>query len=494
MNSNLLMASSQIGFPILSLLIWLPLLGAGALLLGARTLPAKPLALALCGVQVVLSLLIVTAFRDDTAALQFTETMGLYRLGVDGTSLWFLPLTALLCTLAVLAPDSGRGASREPGYYVAVLAFAACMHGAFVAVDAVLFVAFFAAEIVPSAYLIARHGTGEQRHASARQYVTVMVAASTLVGAGLWLASAGSATALPDMLAARLPENAQTLPFLLLLLGFGIKAPLFPLHAWLPRVLEQGPMVGMSVFLVGLKLGTYGMLRFMLPLLPAASAEWLWLAATLGVCSLVFGALIAFVQTNLRRMLAYASISHVGVVMLGLFSLNLTGMQGAIIQMMSLGLCAAGLFFIAAFLEARLGHAQAMTVGGLGRSAPWLAASFLVIGLAGVGMPGTSGFNGEHLVMIGAYKVHWAMALAVGLGTFLGAAYFLRCYQRAFMGGALATAPVMSDLGLQEKLVAVAVTASVLWVGLYTTPIMRTITPTLVATEALIGHATAPKR
>ena len=494
MNSSLMMASTQIGIPILSLLVWLPLLGAALLLAGPRLLPAKSLALALCAVQVGLSLWIVMAFRDDTAALQFAEVMGPYRLGIDGTSLWFLPLTALLCTLAVLAPDKGRSAQREPGYFAALLAFAACMYGAFSAADTLLFVAFFAAEVVPSAYLIARHGTGEQRHASARQYVVVMLAASALVGAGLWLAGAGRATALPDLLAARLPDSAQTLPFLLLLLGLGIKAPLFPLHAWLPRVLEQGPMVGMSVFLVGLKLGTYGMLRFMLPLLPAASAEWLWLAAGLGVCSLVYGALIAFVQTNLRRLLAYASVSHVGVVMLGLFSMNVAGLQGALLQMMSLGLSAAGMFFIASFLESRLGHAQAMSVGGLGRTMPWLAASFLVIGLAGVGMPGTSGFNGEHLIMMGAYKAHWGLALAVGAGTFLGAAYFLRCYQRAFMGEPASTASVVTDLGVQEKLITAAVTIVILWVGLYTTPVLRSITPTLSAIEALVGHSSATPR
>ena len=492
MNSTSLMASAQIGFPILSLLIWLPLVGAAALLLGRQALPARPIALLICAVQIGLSLLLVAGFAADTPALQFVESAGMYRLGVDGTNLWFLPLTALLCLLAVLAPDAKAKSDDQAGYLAALLAFAACMTGAFAAADTMLFVAFFAAEVIPSAYLIARHGTGLQRHETARQYVVVMLVAAVLVGAGLLLAGRGT-TSLPELLAApRLPDSAQTLPFLLLLIGLGVKAPLFPLHAWLPRVLEQGPIVGMSVFLVGLKLGTYAMLRFMLPLLPAAAAEWLWLGLALGACSLVYGALIAFVQTNLRRLLAYASVSHVGVVMLGLFALNLQGMQGALLQMMSLGLSAAGLFFIAGFLESRLGHAQAMTVGGIGRAAPWLAASFLVIGLAGVGMPGTSGFNGEHLIMIGAYKVHWGAALTVGLGTFLAAAYFLRSYQRAFMGGS-GDGPAVADLNLTEKLIAAGVTAVILWAGLHTTPFMRAITPSVSAIESLIGPG-APKR
>ena len=491
MNATPLMATAQIGFPILSLLVWLPLVGAALLWLGRQALPARPVALLVCAVQLGLSLMLVAGFAPDTAALQFVESAGLYRLGIDGTSLWFVPLTALLCLLAVLAPDAKAKSDDQSGYLAALLAFSACMTGAFVAADTMLFVAFFAAEVIPSAYLIARHGTGAQRFEAARQYVVVMLVAAVLVGAGLLLAGQG-ATALPDVLSKRLPDSAQTLPFLLLLIGLGIKAPLFPLHAWLPRVLEQGPIVGMSVFLVGLKLGTYAMLRFMLPLLPDAAAEWMWLGLALGACSLVYGALIAFVQTNLRRLLAYASVSHVGVVMLGLFALNVPGMQGALLQMMSLGLSAAGMFFIAGFLESRLGHAQAMTVGGIGRAAPWLAASFLVIGLAGVGMPGTSGFNGEHLIMIGAYKAHWGAALTVGLGTFLGAAYFLRSYQRAFMGGT-GDGPAVADLALTEKLIAAGVTAVILWAGLHTTPFMRAITPSVSAIESMLGPG-APAR
>lgn len=491
MNPSPLMAATQAGFPLLSLLVWLPLAGAALLVLGRGTLPARALALVLCLGQLALSVILVLMFRDETASLQFVEAAGFYRLGVDGLSVWFLPLSALLCLLAVLASDARTGAGAPPrdqaGYLAAVLAFSGCMNGAFAASNSILFVAFFAAEVVPSAYLIARHGTGEQRHEAARQYVFVMLAASTLVGGALWLMAGPSGTfAWTDMNAARLPAEHQTLPFLLLLVGLGVKAPLFPLHAWLPRVLEQGPMVGMSVFLVGLKLGTYAMMRFMLPLLPDAVGQWLWLGAALGAASLVYGALIAFVQTNLRRLLAFASVSHVGVIALGVFSMNTQGMQGALLQMMSLGLSAAGLFMLAAVLESRLGHAQAMTVGGIGRAAPWLAASFLIVGLAGVGMPGTSGFNGEHLIMIGAYKAHWAMALAVGAGTFLGAAYFLRSYQRAFMGGA-ESAPAVADLGVQEKAVALAVTAVILWVGLHTTPFMRAITPTVAAIEARIG-------
>ena len=424
-----ILASAQIGFPLLSCLIALPLAGAALVALAGRGAAAQTIAVAVGLAQLLLSVLLMMSFRDDTAALQFVERIGFVHLGVDGLSVLFVPLTALLGLLALLAPRPQVDPASAGGYLAALLAFQACMVGAFVAADSLLFVAFFAAEVIPSWYLIAHHGSGRERAAAANQYLFVMLAASAAVAGGLVLAGGGS---MAQLAAQPLAPAAQTLPFLLLLLGLGIKAPLFPLHAWMPRVLEQGPMVGMSVFLVGVKLGGYGMLRLLLPVTPDAAAEWMPLAVGLAVCSMVYGALLAFVQTDLRRMLAFASISHIGVIMLGLFSLNTVGMQGALLQMANLGLTGAGLFLLAGFIEARVGN-HAAAAGGLGQAAPWLAGAFLIIGLAGVGMPGTSGFNGEHLVMMGALQMHWMMALAVGLGTVLGAAYFLRYYQRAFM-------------------------------------------------------------
>ena len=180
--------------------------------------------------------------------------------------------------------------------------------------------------------------------------------------------------------------------------------------------------------------------------------------------------------------------------MLGLFSLNTVGMQGALVQMASLGLSGAGLFLLAGFIETRVGT-HAATVGGLGRAAPWLAGAFLIIGLAGVGMPGTSGFNGEHLVMMGTLKVHWTMALAVGLGTVLSAAYFLRYYQRAFMRDpteGATPARAITDLGARERLIALAIGAVVIWIGVYTTPFLRAITPSIRAVETRLAQAVQP--
>ena len=184
-------------------------------------------------------------------------------------------------------------------------------------------------------------------------------------------------------------------------------------------------------------------------------------------------------QTNLRRLLAFASLSHMGVVMLGVFSLNFSGLQGGLLQMINLGITGAGLFFVAGFLNSRVGNPELSAMGGLHHKVPRLALTFLVIGLAGVGMPGTNGFNGEHLVMIGAFRVHWAMALAVGAGTVMGAAYFLWFYQRAFLGEGNPRTATMKDLSRSELVISGAMVLVIFWIGLYTTPFLQTMNGSL---------------
>jgi NADH-quinone oxidoreductase subunit M len=200
----------------------------------------------------------------------------------------------------------------------------------------------------------------------------------------------------------------------------------------------------------------------------------------------VYGALIALVQTNLRRLLAFASLSHMGVVMLGVFSLNMSGLQGGLLQMINLGITGAGLFFVAGFLANRLGSAELSGMGGLHQAVPRLALTFLVIGLAGIGMPGTNGFNGEHLVMMGAFRVHWVMALGVGLGTVLGAAYFLWYYQRAFLGERRPNAATMKDLNRSELVIAGSMAVAIFWIGLYTTPFLQTMNGSLAQLAARV--------
>jgi NADH-quinone oxidoreductase subunit M len=295
---------------------------------------------------------------------------------------------------------------------------------------------------------------------------------------------------LQSLLGAVIPASEQTLIFFLLFFGFAVKAPIFPFHAWLPKVLEHGPVVSMSVFLVGVKLGTYGLLRFVIPLLPDAASHWFWLMAALGVMSAVYGALLALGQTNLRRLLGFASLSHMGVVLLGLFSLNLDGFEGGLLQMVNLGIVGAGLFFVAGFLVTRIGAPELAALGGVIHHAPLLTAAFLLIALAGIGLPGTNGFNGEHLVMLGAYARHWSMAVAAGLGVFLTAAYLLSYFLHGFMGDPHRSVEErVYDLTGRERGIALTLTALIFWIGLGTGPFIQTIRPSLLQLEERVEAA-----
>ena len=409
----------QLGFPLLSILILLPAVGALiALFLGRFSIPV---ALLLSIAQLALAVFAWWSHDSSTAALQLAESGSLlghgYQLGIDGVSAMFLPATALLSLFAVMY--AAKSVESKFGLYIAALLFSeAALMGAFVAADLRLFWLFFMLEIIPGYILIRAWGTGNERGSAASNYLIYMILASLAIGAGFYLMAGGGNGALefslPAIATQGIDPAMQTLIFFLLCVGFAIKAPLFPFHSWLPKVLEQGPLIGMSVFLVGIKLGAYGLLRFVIPLLPEATAQWYWLIAGFGFASMVYGALIAMVQTNLRRLMAFASISHMGVVILGLFSLNVSGIEGGLLQALNLGITGAGLFLIASFLTARFGTPDLANLGGLHARTPYMAFGFLVIALAAVGMPGTSGFNGEHMMMLGAFEKHWLMALCVG--------------------------------------------------------------------------------
>ena len=473
-------AVAQAGFPVLSALVWLPL--AIAALVGLCSSPKWAWRVAVGGAAIEMALAgwVLWAFVPGAVDMQFVEKIGMYHLGIDGISALFLPLTALLTLLVTLHGESTGSSMR--GYMMAIQGFAAAMMGAFVSVDLILFWAFFVAELLPSYYLITRFGTGESRVSAARTYLAFMAVASGALLGGFLLLGQHYASIkgmvsydMVELAKISIPAPLQFTAFALLCLGLAIKAPIFPFHTWMPRVLEQGPVVGMSVFLVGVKLGTYGFLRFVIPILPEASKEYFWVLAGLGGIGMVYGSLIALVQTDLRRLLAFASVAHMGVVMLGIFSLNFTGLQGGLLQMLNLGITGAGLFFIAGFLSTRLGNPDLSSMGGLHHRVPKLALTFLIIGLAGVGMPGTNGFNGEHLVMIGAFRVHWLMALTVGAGTVLGAAYFLWYYQRAFLGNEGPRVSGLKDLNSREMVISVAMAGAIFWIGLYTTPFLQTM-------------------
>ena len=246
-----------------------------------------------------------------------------------------------------------------------------------------------------------------------------------------------------------------------------MKAPLFPFHTWLPTVLREGP-TGLSTLLVGLKLGAFGILRFALPLAPDAAHDYVWLMAVLGGFGVLYGALVALRQSNLRKMLAFSSVSHVGLVIMGIAAMNIQGVQGAVFQLVNFGVIAGGLFLLAGFLHHRLGSTDLVSLGGLARPLPRLTALFLLLGMAAIGLPGTSGFVAELLILIGVWQAHPSLALVALGGAILGAAYFLGFFQRAFLGPVTdpAVAAAM-DLRPRELLIASVMALLVLAGGLF---------------------------
>ncbi len=503
MNLDEVMAAEQVGFPILSVLIVLPLVVCAALQLLRNDRAAKILGIGGAGLEALLAAFMALRFDAGVADVQYVERSGAllgvsWHLGVDGVNLLFIPLTALLGLLVIVYAERATASSNTGDarhYVIATLALETAMIGAFASLDLILFWFFFVVELVPSWFLITRWGTGAARRRAAGEYVGFMAVGAALMLAGILLLGRSHAASTGDgysfdllaLLEVGVPAEAQTLIFFLLFFGFAVKAPIFPFHTWLPKVLEHGPVVGMSVFLVGIKLGTYGLLRFVIPLLPEAAVEWFWLMALLGVLGAVYGALLALGQSNLRRLLAYASLSHMGVVMLGLFSLNLDGFEGGLLQMINLGIVGAGLFFVAGFLSTRVGPPEIGALGGVIHHAPLLTGTFLIIALASIGLPGTNGFNGEHLVMLGAYERHWWMAIAAGLGVFLTAAYTLTYFVRGFMGEpGPAVAERVYDLTRGERGIVLTLAALIFWIGLGTGPFIQVIRPSLTALEQQI--------
>ena len=488
-------AIQQIGFPILTILTFLPIVGAVALWLFQKDEDLiRKSALAVAGLELFISVLLMWNFTPNSAQIQFSEradwipAIGVgYHMGVDGINVLFIPLTAFLIFLImVYSWDTERNLLKP--YLMALLGLEGTIVGVFASLDLILFFFFWELMLVPSYFLIKLWGTGPNRQYAALKYVLYTLTGSVLMLVGMVLlnlnyhAAAVASHTEPlysfdfiDLLNVPVPPEKQALIFFLMFFGFAFKAPVFPFHTWLPTALVEGPIV-MSVLLAGVKLGTFGFIRFTIPLLPEASKDWLWLMAGLGLVAIIYGALIALVQTDFRRLLAYSSISHLGFVMLGLFALNFQGLQGSLLQMINLGFSTAGLFFMAGFLYNRTGSAELSAYGGLARHVPLLATFMLVLGLASIGLPGTNGFVGEFLILLGAFRAHWALAAIGVLGVILGAAYFLWYYERAFFGP-MTHEPKrpLHDLRPREWGIAVALSVMVLWIGLYPAPFLNMI-------------------
>ncbi len=498
---NEILAADQIGFPVLSALIALPVLAAIILQFQPSQEAQRRTVIVAAILELALALFILVNFVPGNADIQFVEhgiwmpLIGAsFYMGVDGISVLFLPLTAFVILLAILlTPAKGLVSSRF--YWTNILAFLALTMGIFTSLDLLMFFVFWELILIPSYFLVKLWGSGPQRHYAALKYVIYMLVGSaplliaiillginfgTAVEAGI--APAGQNFNFVELLKVAVPPETQGIIFVLMMIGFAIKGPIPPFHTWIPTMLTEGP-VSMAILLVGLKLGTYGMLRFVLPLLPEASIAWQPIMTWVGVFAILYGGLIALSQLNLRRLLAFASVSHVGLVLLGLFSLNAQSLQGSLLLMINIGLTSTALMFLTGVLYRRTGSTQLSAFGGLARHVPKLAFFFFAIGLATIGTPGTSGFYGEFAVMWGAFELNWALAAVAVTGVVLSAGYLLWYYERAFFGPpGSAKIQTLRDLNSRETAAMGVVLAIVIAIGVYPMPILNI---TSASTKAL---------
>jgi NADH-quinone oxidoreductase subunit M len=479
-------------FPILSLLLFFPLLGAVVLWLLEDEDLIRNAAVGISVFELILAGVLLMDFKPGIAAMQFSErapwipALGIsYHLAVDGINVLFVGLTAFLTLLIVLYSwDTVR--HHIKAYFMALLALETTIQGIFLSIDLILFFVFWELMLIPSYFLIKLWGGGVDRQYAALKYVlyTLLGSVFMLVGIVLlnlnyhdWAMTHHLEPAysfdLLQLLKVPVSLPQQLLIFWLIFLGLAFKAPVFPFHSWLPDALVEGP-IGVAVILAGIKLGTYGFLRFSLPLLPDAAkhATVVIVIMTLALAAILYGAIIALIQPDFRRLLAFSSISHLGFCVLGLFALNFQGVQGSLLTMVNLGFSTAGLFFVAGFLYARRHDTSLAGIGGLAKKVPLLATFMLIIGLASIGLPGTNGFVGEFLILLGAFQAHWIYG-AVGVsGVIFGAAYFLWYYERAMFGPIPQSLHTLADLTVREKWIGVALAIMIFWIGLYPAPFL----------------------
>lgn len=493
-------------FPLLSATLLTPLAGSVLLWTMRDAGKARWVALSTAVVDLVLALIALARFHPADPGFQLVErvpwvsTLNVhYHVGVDGISVLLLPLTALLFAGAIGASwSSVRTLSRL--YYSLLLLLQTSTLGVFLALDTILFFLFWEITLIPIYFLVSLWGVGPNRRYAAANYALVMLAGGVPLLFGFIVlafqhpsaASVGLPFGLvfdyPELLKAPPAPAWQGLVFLLLTLGFAVKVPLFPLHTWLPVLAKEGP-APLLALITGLKLGVYGLIRFVVPLTPVAAQTYHWVLSAFAVVGILYGALAALGQTNLRRMLAYASVSHAGFAVLGISALNIQGIQGAVFQLLNFPLVAGGLFLLAGFLHHRIGSTDSVHLGGAARTMPLLAASFFLFGLAGMGVPGTSGFPAENLILIGALRSHAGSGMAALFGVVLTAAYFLGAYRKSFFGplrnAVLADA---ADLRPRELAISLLLAAVVFIAGVWPQAVLDLIGS---ATEAWVAQLSA---
>ncbi len=466
--------------PLLSAITFLPLLGAVFIFFvrGDEEVIARNArhgALWASLITFLVSVYLWVKFERGTAEFQFVERVVwiedfdiAYHMGVDGISMPFVLLSTLLTPLCILASwDAIKVRVKE--YMITFLLLETLMVGMFCALDFVVFYVFFEGVLIPMVLIIGIWG-GERRVYSAFKFFLYTLAGSVLMLlAILAIYFEAGTTDIPILLETRLPAGMQTWLWLAFFASFAVKVPMWPVHTWLPDAHVEAPTAG-SVILAGvlLKMGGYGFLRFSLPLLPEASAFFTMFVYSLSIVAVIYTSLVALAQEDMKKLIAYSSVAHMGFVTVGIFTATQQGVEGAMIQMLSHGVVSAALFLVVGVVYDRMHTRQIERYGGLVARMPAYALIFMVFMLASVGLPGTSGFIGEFLVLVGVFRVNTAVALLCATGMVLGAAYMLYLYRRVIFGK-LTKEDLRSilDLNWREMAVFAPLVAIVFWMGIY---------------------------
>jgi NADH-quinone oxidoreductase subunit M len=473
-----------LGIPILSLLTFFPLAGALILLFipqeKAGTLRVVTLLFAI--VEFVISLPLFFVFDPTTASMQFVEdwwwveAYGIsYKVGIDGISLLLVLLTTFLTVLCILC--SWKAITfRVKEYMISFLFLETGMVGALVALDLILFYVYWEVMLIPMYLLIGIWGDPKRRIYAAIKFFLFTMAGSVLMLIAILtlyfinLKATGKPTFdVLELYKLGIPVGTQYWLFGAFALAFAIKVPMFPFHTWLPDAHTEAPTAG-SVILAGvlLKMGTYGFIRFAIPLFPKAAFNLLPLISVLALIGIIYGALVSMMQPDLKRLVAFSSVSHLGYVMLGMFAFNMQGVQGSIYQMLNHGISTGSLFLIVGMIYERRHTRQIADFGGLSKVMPIYAAFFMIVTLSSIGLPGTNGFVGEFLILLGAFRSNVAYGVFAATGVILGAAYMLWMFQRVMFGKI--TKPEnekLKDLNAREITILVPMVILIFLMGIY---------------------------
>jgi len=501
---------------LLTVLTFFPMVGILAILL------LKPLkresdnlvrqvAIATAALTFIISVIVLIQFNPDQATLQLIDkvewipTLGItYFLAVDGMSILFIMLTSFITLLAIIASWS-QIQSQVKQYYIFMLMLEIGMTGVFLAQDLFLFYIFWEFTLIPMYFLIGIWGGERRVYASIKFFLYTMAGSLLMLLAILYLGLNGGTFSVPELIAgndAFAAANVQRLLFLGFAIAFAIKVPIFPFHSWLPDAHTEAPTAG-SIILAGilLKMGTYGFIRFNLPLFPEASSYFAPLIAVLAIIGIIYGAIVSFAQTDVKRLVAYSSVSHLGFVMLGIFSLNAAGVEGAILQGVNHGLSTGALFFLVGILYEQR-HTRAMSAfGGIWRAIPLFTALSLIVILSSMGLPGLNGFVGEFTILLGSMGAEslgsnaWIYTAFAASGVILAAVYLLWMFQRVFMG------PLdkpenkgLRDVNRRELVVFLAFLLFIVWIGIYPNPYFEVMDASVERLVDTIGSAVLAMR